>query len=131
MKDIIVKIMVEVLSILGIVTKEVGQGRTSTSFPPVDIYPKIDLYAVTYLKKLIGREDIEDALQRLDQLTQEEARMATAEALVITRSIDEKVQGVDIKVEAVDRIVRSVGDNVGVVIQGELYVHQLTTRICP
>ena len=131
MKDIIVKIMVEVLSILGIVTKEVGQGRTSTSFPPVDIYPKIDLYAVTYLKKLIGRKDIEDALQRLDQLTQEEARMATAEALVITRSIDEKVQGVDIKVEAVDRIVRSVGDNVGVVIQGELYVHQLTTRICP
>ena len=122
MKDIIVKIMVEVLSILGIVTKEVGQGRTSTSFP-VDVYPKIDLYAVTYLKKLIGRKDIEEALQRLDQLTQEEARMATAEALVITRSIDEKVQGVDIKVEAVDRIVRSVGDNVGVVIQGELYVH--------
>ena len=31
MKDIIVKIMVEVLSILGIVTNEVGQGRTSTS----------------------------------------------------------------------------------------------------
>ena len=38
MKDIIVKIMVEVLSILGIVTNEVGQGRTSMSllliFPP-------------------------------------------------------------------------------------------------
>ena len=31
MKDIIVKIMVEVLSILGIVTKEVRQGRTSMS----------------------------------------------------------------------------------------------------
>jgi hypothetical protein len=36
MKNIIVKIMAEVLSILGIVTKEVGQGRTSMSFP-VDI----------------------------------------------------------------------------------------------
>ena len=33
MTDIIAKIMVEVLSILGIVTKEVGQGRTSMSFP--------------------------------------------------------------------------------------------------
>jgi hypothetical protein len=33
MKNIIVKIMAEVLSILGIVTKEVGQGRTSMSFP--------------------------------------------------------------------------------------------------
>jgi hypothetical protein len=36
MMDIIVKIMVEVLSILGIVTKEIGQGRMSTPFP-VDI----------------------------------------------------------------------------------------------
>ena len=38
MKDIIIKIMVEVLLILGIVTNEVGQGRTSMSllliFPP-------------------------------------------------------------------------------------------------
>jgi hypothetical protein len=32
MTDIIVKIMVEVLSILGIVTKEIGQGRMSISF---------------------------------------------------------------------------------------------------
>ena len=39
MTEIIVKIMVEVLSILGIVTKEVGQGRTSMSFP-TDIYPR-------------------------------------------------------------------------------------------
>ena len=136
MKDIIVKIMVEVLSILGIVTKEVGQGRTGTSFP-FDISLKIDLYAVTYLKKLIGRKDIEEALQRLDQLTQEEARMAAAEALTITRSIDnkvkavdkkvegvdERVQGVDIKVEAIDRKVQSVGDSVSAVIQGESYLH--------
>ena len=33
MTDIIVKIMVEVLSILGIVTKEIGQGRLSMSSP--------------------------------------------------------------------------------------------------
>ena len=33
MTDIIVKIMVEVLSILGIVTKEIEQGRISTCFP--------------------------------------------------------------------------------------------------
>ena len=32
MRDIIVKIMVEVLSILGIMTKEIGQGSMSTSF---------------------------------------------------------------------------------------------------
>ncbi|KAH9047745.1 hypothetical protein EDB84DRAFT_1673404 [Lactarius hengduanensis] len=74
MTDIIVKIMVEVISILGIVTKEIRQGRT-----------------MRYLKKLIGRKDVEDALQRLDKLTQEEARMAGVEALAIVRSVDNKV----------------------------------------
>ena len=31
------------------------------------------------MKKLLAKNDIEDALKRLDTLTQEEARMATAE----------------------------------------------------
>ncbi|KAH8985158.1 hypothetical protein EDB92DRAFT_1384874 [Lactarius akahatsu] len=62
MMDIIVKIMVEVLSILGIITKEIKQGRMKK-----------------YLKMLVGWTDIEDSLQRLDRLTQEEVRMAAAE----------------------------------------------------
>ncbi|KAH8999580.1 hypothetical protein EDB86DRAFT_645495 [Lactarius hatsudake] len=84
--DIIVKIMVELISILGMVTKEIRQGRT-----------------MRYLKKLIGRQDVEDALQRLDQLTQEEARMAAVEALTITRGIDERVRSVENKVGSVTK----------------------------
>ena len=42
MTDIIVKIVVEVISILGIVTKEIGQGRISMPFL-VDISPEIDI----------------------------------------------------------------------------------------
>jgi hypothetical protein len=53
MKDVIVKIMVEVISILGIVTKEIRQGRTSTPFP-VNISPKPDRHAEKYIKKLFG-----------------------------------------------------------------------------
>jgi hypothetical protein len=34
-----------------------------------------------FLKKLLGKNDVEDALKRLDKLTQEEAKMATAEVL--------------------------------------------------
>ena len=41
-----------------------------------------------FLKKLLGRNDVEDALKRLDKLTQEEAKMATAEVLKITRGMD-------------------------------------------
>jgi hypothetical protein len=49
MTDIIVKIMVEVLSILGIVTKEVKQGRTSTSFL-VYLSPNTNLRAERFLR---------------------------------------------------------------------------------
>ena len=34
-----------------------------------------------YFEKLLGRKDVEDALKRLDKLTQDEAKMATAEVL--------------------------------------------------
>jgi hypothetical protein len=34
-----------------------------------------------FFRKLLGRNDVEDALKRLDKLTQEESKMATAEVL--------------------------------------------------
>ena len=55
--------------------------------------------------------DLEDALKKLDRLTQEEARMANAEVLRITNSIRDGVQVVNSKVE-------EVGDKVQVVIDG-------------
>ena len=131
MIDIIVKIMVEVISILGIVTKEIRQGRSSMRFP-IDIFPRLYLHTEKYLKKLFGRKDVEDALQRLDKLTQEEARMAAAEALTIVRSIDddlkdvdERVKSVDTKIECTDNKVQGVDHKVGSVIQGVLYLHSL------
>ena len=44
------------------------------------------------MKKLLGKNDIEDALKRLDTLTQEEARMATAEVLKVTHRVDDNVK---------------------------------------
>ena len=135
MIDIIVKIMVEVISILGIVTKEIRQGRTSMRLP-IDIFPRLYLHIEKYLKKLFGRKDVEDALQRLDKLTQEEARMAAAEALTIARGIDdnvrdvdERVKSVDMKIESMDDKVQGVDHKVGSVIQGVLYFHSLPTEL--
>ena len=51
---------------------------------------------------------MEVALGLLDKLTQEEARMAAAEALKIARDIDVKVDGVGDEVKGVDRKVGSV-----------------------
>ncbi|KAH9169174.1 hypothetical protein EDB89DRAFT_2199314 [Lactarius sanguifluus] len=95
MTDIIVKIMVEVLNVLAITTKEIKQGRTKK-----------------YLKKLVGKTDIEDALRRLDKLTQEEVRMATAQLLKITHGVHYKVTKIDDEVKGVDDKVKDVGDSV-------------------
>ena len=45
--------------------------------------------------------DIEDALKRLDKLTQEEARLATAQLLEITYGVGDKVKDVSDTVKLV------------------------------
>jgi len=56
----------------------------------------------------MGNMEIEDALQELDKLTQEEARVASAELLRITHGVDGKVMGVDDRVKGVDERVQAV-----------------------
>jgi hypothetical protein len=53
------------------------------------------------LKKLIGRSDIKDALERFDKLTQEESRMAVAQGLKTTRGVGNDVRDIGDKVDAV------------------------------
>jgi hypothetical protein len=65
-----------------------------------------------YLKKLVGRTEIEDALKRLDKLTQEEARMAAAQILRVTHAVDERVRGVADTVVVIDNRVAGVDDRV-------------------
>ena len=65
-----------------------------------------------FLKKLVGRKDIEDALKRLDRLTQEEALMAAAQILNLTHTVDNKVTGVGNKLKDVD-------DKMDVVMKGK------------
>ena len=69
-------------------------------------------------KKLIGRTEIEDALKKLDRLTQEEARMASVQNLKITHGVDEKVVAIDKRVVAVDDRVKVVDSKVTQVIAG-------------
>ena len=56
--------------------------------------------------------DLEDALKKLDRLTQEEARIALAEVLRITHSVRDEVKDVDGKVEKVEDKVEVIGDKV-------------------
>ena len=90
MTGIIVEIIVEVLAILANATKNIKQTRSSEL---IYIYSSFLTYTSLekFMKKLLGKNDIEDALKRLDTLTQEEARMATAENLKVTNRVEGKV----------------------------------------
>ena len=43
------------------------------------------------MRKLLGKNDIEDALKRLETLNVEEARMAIAETLNVTHKVNDKM----------------------------------------
>jgi hypothetical protein len=60
----------------------------------------------------MGKTDIEDALKRLDRLTQEEAQMASAQLLQITNAIDSEVRGIADNVLVVDDRVAGVDERV-------------------
>jgi hypothetical protein len=91
MADMMVEVMVEVLSVLAIVTVEIKQRRRSQSIASNRRVPT-HVSLEKFLKKLLGRNDVEDALKRLDKLTQEEAKMATSEVLKSTRNVDDNVK---------------------------------------
>ena len=75
------------------------------------------IYAEQYVKKLFGIRRVEDALQRLDKFTQEEARMAAAETLTIAHRIDVNVE--------------SVSSEVGLIHKGLLVLYSTNSRTRP
>jgi hypothetical protein len=60
---------------------------------------------------LAGRTDLEDALKKLDKLTNEEARMATAQNLKVAHTVDDRVKRVGGEV-------KEVNDKVTVLVDG-------------
>ena len=117
MTDMIVKILVEVLNVFAIATKEMKQGRASVLLRG-DVWLSANLRPAKYFKKLVGRKDIEDALKRLDKLTQEEALMAAAQNLRLTHSVEDRVKIVDEKVTGVGNNMKDVDDKMDIVLKG-------------
>ena len=121
MTDIIVKIMVEVLNIFAIATTEMKQGRASMLLCR-DVRSLANVCSAKYFKKLAGKRDMEDTGERLDRLTQEEARMAAAQILKLTHGVDNKVKVVDDsdKVTGISNNVKDVDDKINIVLNGTL-----------
>ena len=82
MSDIVVKIMVEVLSVLSLATKQIKQGRFSKEAIRYAL-PVAQCTIEKFAKKLLGESEVKAVLQRLDRLTQDEARMSVTQTLGI------------------------------------------------
>jgi hypothetical protein len=93
MAEVLVKIVIELLSILSIATKEVRRHRASELFRLRDASPfTTHVLSELFARKLLGRIDIEDALKRLDRLIQEEVQMVTAQILKVATEGKEGTQ---------------------------------------
>jgi len=95
MTDIIVKIMVELLSVLALATKQITQKRFSKCQCAVTyISSMAQCVTEKFAKKLLGENEIESVLQRLDRLTQDEARIGVAETLGVVHSLVGNVKAI-------------------------------------
>ncbi|KAI9436422.1 hypothetical protein H4582DRAFT_2058681 [Lactarius indigo] len=94
MTEKMVQITVEVLDIIATATKELEQSRTKK-----------------FLKKMVGRTDLEDGLKKLDKLTNDQVMMATVQLLKITHNIDKGLTGVNDGVKAVDDKVQTIAED--------------------
>jgi hypothetical protein len=83
MTEIVVKILVELLSTLALATKQIKQGKPSESVFGEVLHYLTRRDAEKFVKKLLGEKDVEAILQRLDRLTQDEARITAAQTLEV------------------------------------------------
>ena len=110
MKEVIVKIMAQVLSILGIATRMLERGKMS-EWITVGRQPLLAYtYSATVFISLVRNTEIEDALGRLDKLTQEEALTVSSQALRLTQGVANEVQRICNRVQGVGDSVKGVKD---------------------
>jgi hypothetical protein len=85
MIEIMVKIIVELSPYSLWWPKNSSNDDPVSAFSPPSSPTQCD--AVKYVKKLLGEKDVEAVLQRLDRLTQDEARNTAAETLMVVHSL--------------------------------------------
>ena len=99
--EIIVDVMVHVLHILALLTKEIKGGKISELILLMGHLFRLIFSIETFLKKLIGRSDIEDASRSFEKLTQEESRMVTVQNLKAAHGVGNDVRDATNKIDAV------------------------------
>ncbi|KAH8993412.1 hypothetical protein EDB92DRAFT_1853909 [Lactarius akahatsu] len=108
MAGVLVKIVIELLSILSIATKEVKRRR-----------------AKIFARKLLGRTDIEDALKRLNSLIQEEFQMVTTQILKVATEVKDGADNTNMAIQQmlneIEEVKRDVAEVKWTQIERDIY----------
>ena len=86
MTEIIVKVMVELLLVLALATKQLKQRRFSECAVTYTL-SATQCAIEKFVKKLLGESEIESVLQRLDRLTLDETRITAAQTLGVVHGL--------------------------------------------
>ena len=86
MTEVIIKVMIELLSVLTLGTKQLKQGRFSECAVTYTL-PVTQCAIEKFAKKLLGESEIEAVLQRLDRLTRDETRIAVTQTLGVVHGL--------------------------------------------
>jgi hypothetical protein len=77
----------------------------------------------------MGKTDVEDALGRLDMLTQEENLMTVARTFKATHEVHEVTQHVDTKVTVIEEVLQQVDGNVRATQDNVMEIQELTLHV--
>jgi hypothetical protein len=96
--ELLGKIMAQIVSILALSTKAMTERRMSALIDAVCPF-LADHVSEKFLKRLMGKTDVEDALLRLDSLTREESLMVAARNLEVAHRVDGNVEAIKVLAE--------------------------------
>ena len=92
MMELLAKILAQVLSVLALSTKEMKERRISALI--FRYFFLADYGAEKFMKRLVGKTEVEDGLQRLDMLTKEENLLLAACTLEVAGDIRQNVNDI-------------------------------------
>jgi hypothetical protein len=79
--------MVELLAVLALATQQIKQGRFSEFVLSMLHTRPSQRDTEKFAKKILGENDVEAVLQRLDRLTMEESRMTVAQTMEVVHGL--------------------------------------------
>jgi hypothetical protein len=105
-------VMAHLLVIITLSTKLMTSGRMSELINFACPF-RADFGIEKIVKRLVGKKDVEDALEKLDVLTKEEISMTVARNLQVTHDVDENVVAIKETIYTMDGNLMAIRDVIG------------------